>query len=81
MGAYDPLKASRITLLHSLLGWALARLLLANGKSKDVNIREQTIKDMGLQLAQSKLLFTKQDWGIQLYGNMIFKPGSDWKDE
>jgi len=81
LGAYDPLKASRITLLHCLLGWALARLLLANGESKDVAHREHKINELGSHLARSKLLFHKQDWGIQLRGMMLFRPGVDWLDE
>jgi hypothetical protein len=77
---YDPLLATRITLLHMLIGWALGRILLAQGKNPDVLQHRETIQRLGMALSKSKLLLEKRDWGLQLAPHMLFKPGYDWHD-
>jgi hypothetical protein len=69
---YDPLKASRITLLHCLLIWALGRLFQENKVPLEDPIGN-LIGELGISLSNSKLLFPNTDWGVQLYGTMIFK--------
>jgi hypothetical protein len=78
--SYDPLKATRITLLHALSGWTLGRLLLAHGKHTDVLQRREKIAALGTALAGSKLLWKRKDWGLELRPDLIFKPGHDWID-
>jgi hypothetical protein len=78
---YDALKASRITLLHVLVGWTLARILLANGRSQLINQREDQIHQLGKALGRSKLFFKNEDWATQLIPHMWFKPGSSWRDK
>ncbi|MBZ0320871.1 MAG: hypothetical protein K8L91_30940 [Anaerolineae bacterium] len=80
LGGYDPLKASRITLFHSILGWTLGRLLLTHGKNQDVLDREDKILDWGKSLASSKLLFHKENWGVQLLADVFFKSGASYFD-
>lgn len=68
VGQYDPLKASRITLLQSLLTWTLARLVqLSDGDAGDVQA-------LRAALARSTLLFEAQsDWSLQFTPHMFFK--------
>ncbi len=80
-GAYDALKASRITLFHELAGWTLGRLLLANGDNKNVLERASKIEEWGKALGKSKLLFKNKNWGNELLSDMFFKPGADWHDK
>ncbi len=77
---YDPLKASRITLFHSLVGWTLGRLLVAHGRNMDVLARAQQIGALGHALGRSKLLFKRKEWGVELLPDMLFKEGADWRD-
>ena len=51
---YDPLKASRVTLLQCLLFWALARILVAN--KLPAAISDVELARMGKSLAESELL-------------------------
>jgi len=78
---YDPLKATRITFLHFLLAWTLGRILLVHRENADVLAREADIHLLGGALSQSKLLFKKEDWGVQLLPHLWFRPGVDWLDE
>ncbi|MEA2585834.1 MAG: hypothetical protein QOF33_3919 [Thermomicrobiales bacterium] len=77
---YDPMKASRITLLISLTGWTLARLLLTCGRSPVVSGYAKAIHDWGAALATSNLLFHEEDWGKQLVPHVLFRTGCDWRD-
>jgi len=77
---YDPLKASRVTLLHTLLIWVLGRVLLAAGTCPVAVEREASISLLGRALSQSKLLFKGGEWWSQLSPHMWFKPGHDWRD-
>lgn len=78
---YDELKASRITLLHVLTGWTLARILLATGRSNLINQCKHQIAELGHALAMSKLLFKGEDWATQLMPHMWFKRGRSYRDE
>ena len=81
VGAYDPLKASRITLLHVLVGWTLGRLLLENRSNPTVTAISRDICELGKALGSSKLLVKQKDWSLELLPNLLFKSGSDWRDE
>ena len=81
IGRYDPLKASRITLLCVLVGWTLGRLLLANRSGSELNVISLEIQELGRELGRSKLLMKKKDWWLELLPNMFFKEGIDWRDE
>lgn len=81
MGQYDPLKASRITLLHVLVGWTLGRLLLANRSNSEVGVISAKIQELGQELGSSKLLMKKKDWALELLPNVFFKEGVDWRDK
>ena len=78
---YDALKASRITLLHALSGWTLARLLLSHGRHPEVVDRAAMITAWGTALGSSKLLFRRQAWNVQLMPHMIFRGADAWVDE
>ena len=78
---HDPLKATRITFFHMLLTWMLGRILLTNGRSRDVMERRGEIVRLGHALGSSKLLFQRGEWWTQLTPNFWFKPGHDWIDE
>lgn len=80
-GSYDPLKASRITLFHALLCWTIGRLLQESGNAKSIRGFSLQIRELGVALGSSKLLFDRGDWGLQLLPDMPFRPGSDWHDE
>jgi hypothetical protein len=79
--AYDPLKATRITLLHMLLTWMLGRILLAHGRYAPAMEKRQEVLRLGASLANSKLLFRGGNWGDQLAPHMLFKPGHTWRDD
>lgn len=78
---YDALKASRITLLHALSGWTLARLLLSHGRHPEVLKRSATITAWGKALGSSNLLFREKAWDAQLMPHMIFRSSAAWEDE
>jgi len=78
---YDDLKASRITLLHMLVGWTLARILLESNRSDPINQSKHRIVELGNALAQSKLLFKGEDWATQLIPHMWFRQGHSYRDE
>ena len=78
--SYDPLKASRITLFHSLIGWTLGRLLLENGKLIASPSVVKRIREWGDALSTSNLLFKRKNWGDELAGLVLFKEGVDRHD-
>jgi hypothetical protein len=78
---YDPLLATRVTLMHMLVAWTLGRLLLANTVSPDVIAVADEIKELGVRISESKLLFKRGDWRSQLAPHVLFKPGHDWMDD
>ncbi len=77
---YDPIKASRITLLLELTTWTLGRLFLENGRIPVASDLGQQLKRYGLELGKSKLLFKNNDWEKELMPHMAFRPGYDWRD-
>jgi hypothetical protein len=81
VGVYDPLKASRITLLHVLVGWALGRLLLENRSGSEIATVSKEIRELGRALGSSRLLMKRKDWSLQLLPTMLFKEGNTWRDE
>lgn len=78
---YDPLKASCITLVFSLAGWTLGRLLIAQGRSSVALKYSDVIADWGKSLENSQLLFREGKWATQLLPHVLFAPGADWRDE
>lgn len=76
----DPVKASRVTLLHSLLIWTLARILAATYPKHVGDEMRCAIHELGASLASSKLLFRACDWATQLLPHVMFRPGVDWLD-
>lgn len=81
IGTYDPLKASRITLLHVLVGWTLGRLLLENRSDSSITAMSQEIHELGEALGSSKLLVKQKDWSLELLPNMFFKRDGDWRED
>lgn len=79
VGGYDAIKASRITLLHSLVIWTLGRIMIQN-RGEDFRNFVAPVRELGTSLSSSKLLMKKNDWGIELLPTMIFTKG-DWRDE
>jgi hypothetical protein len=82
--AYEPVKASRLTLMHVLVVWTLARLLVfTGGKETDVGVKrlDDVSKEVGPALAKSKLLFRRKDWAEELAPFVMFRPGASWLDD
>jgi hypothetical protein len=79
MNTFDDLKATRITLFHTILTWVLGRLLMAHGGTEKIKSIITRVNDLGQAIASSSLLFKRDDWGWQLVPHMIFKPGYDWR--
>jgi hypothetical protein len=75
---YDRLKASRITLLLSLILWTLGRLLVTNNRARSLSHK---LEEFGTALGSSNMLFKKADWGSQLLPDMFFKAEDGWRDE
>ena len=72
INTYDPVKATRITLLHCLLVWVVARILAANHVS---NINASDVALLGNQLANSDLLGReKVTWHQQFWPHMFDGP-------
>lgn len=81
VGAYDPIKASRITLFMTLVIWALGRLLKANEEHRTSGPLTRQIDELGTALANSKLLFGNNQWSNEFSGLVLFKEGADWMDD
>jgi hypothetical protein len=77
---YDPLKASRITILHNLIIWTLGRLMIMNTDNRAILKHSSQIHKLDVALARSNLLFTSRDWSTQLIPHVWFRPGYDWHD-
>lgn len=76
----DPVKASRLALLQSLVIWTLARLLFANRSSPDVISLKPAVDRLARAIGSSKLLFKSKDWADELMPHVAFYPGKDWRD-
>jgi len=79
-GTYDPLKASRLTLLDALIVWALGRLILMPNPPGRTHPLAAGVHALGRRIAQSKLLFREGQWDWQLLPDVWFRPGFDWLD-
>lgn len=77
---YDALRASRITLLHILAIWALARILLETKSSNSITQKRNSVSELRKALADSKLLFKGKDWATQLMPHVYFKHGHSYID-
>lgn len=74
--AYDPQKASRITLFHSILHFTLGKLLVENGERTDVQFCS-LVTEFGDALAASRYLSGHQtDWEQVFIAMMWGKNGS-----
>ena len=79
--AYDPLKASRVSLMHTLVGWTLARIGLASRLNNEINDMAEKISLLGKYLSNSKLLFQNQeDWAFQIMPHVFFKRGYSYEE-
>lgn len=72
-GMYDPIKASRLTLFHVLVGWTLGRILLANRTPQASLVNRSEVEALGIALSNSDLLIEGQDWSVQLWPHMFLK--------
>jgi hypothetical protein len=77
---YDPLKASRVTLLHALLTWTLRRLFTDMTHVLSP-VQRAAVDELGKSLGRSKLLFKKKDWALELAPHVVFREGAAWLDE
>ncbi len=72
---YDPQKATRITLYHTLVVYALARIWLATGVHEPEF--ESSIERLRIALGSSKYLdSTRTVWEHQFFAMMWFKDGN-----
>ena len=71
---YDALKASRVTILWSIAGYTLARLLLATEKNEWALRHETHVRAWGRALGQSSMLFAGGEWPLQFMPHMLFNP-------
>lgn len=78
---YDPLKASRVTLLWSIVWYALARIISSQAGSAWGLVHRDQILEWGTHISKSKLLFKGGTWDSQLLPHMMFKDGTSWRDE
>lgn len=78
--SYDPVKASRLALLQSLIIWTLARLLIANSTDPEVVKLSIRVDHLKTEIGTSKLLFKSKDWADELMPHVVFYPGKDWRD-
>ncbi len=78
---YDPVRASRITLLMEIVHWSLGRLFLENGRILAACDLSKQIGRLGTELGRSKLLFKTKDWEMEMMPHMSFRPGYDWQDD
>lgn len=73
--SYDPVKASRLTLLHALLIWSLARVLLASG-GLGPEPSAEVVRAWGASLSRSRFLDGgRSDWATELWPHMWFTDG------
>jgi len=72
-GVYDPTKASRLTLFHALVTWALGKILFANRASCPSMVHGSDVTRLGIALSGCSLLMKGQDWSVQLWPHLFFK--------
>ncbi len=70
----DPLKASRVTLLHSLVAWTLARLLSENNRFPPDLGGVERVREFGRELGSSPLLSGgKAKWAEEMWPLLFFR--------
>jgi hypothetical protein len=75
LNTYDGLKGTRITLLHCLLAWTLARILLAN--DSDNTVDPNVIEELGTAIGKSELLGGGTlKWHQEFWPHMFDQPHS-----
>ncbi|HKZ54635.1 MAG TPA: hypothetical protein VJ123_04075 [Anaerolineales bacterium] len=72
-GMYDTMKASRLTLFHTIVTWTLGRILFANCPSLPSMVNASDIAALGTALSRCDLLMEGKDWSVQLWPHMFFK--------
>jgi hypothetical protein len=77
---YDPLKATRITLLHTLVLWMVGKLTVLNAGSQCPVSFVAMLETLRGELGSSGLLFREGDWGVELMPHVWFKEGVDWRE-
>jgi hypothetical protein len=75
---YDPLKATRITLLHTLILWTVGRFVVLNSTSPAPQL-SATLEQLRCEIGSSGLLFREGDWGVELMPHVWFQEGVDWR--
>lgn len=78
---YDPLKATRITLLHTLVLWTVGKLTVLNAGSHCPVSFVETLETLRGELGNSGLLFREGDWGVELMPHVWFNEGADWREK
>jgi hypothetical protein len=72
MDTYDGVKATRITLLHCLITWAVGRILMANGVQ---GVDASAIQHLGGEMARSELLGAGNlTWHQEFWPHMFDNP-------
>lgn len=72
-GLYDPVKASRLTLFHILVGWTLGRIVFANRPPPAPLVASDDVRILGVALSKADLLVKGEDWALQFWPHMFFK--------
>jgi hypothetical protein len=73
LNTYDGTKATRITLLHCLIAWAMARIILANGADERIDLNH--INQLGTEIGKSELLGGGSlKWHEEFWPHMFDKP-------
>lgn len=78
--SYDPLKATRITFLHTLMLWTVGHLAVINARDTCPAGLPETLESLRGELGRSGLLFREGDWGVELMPHVWFKEGIDWRE-
>lgn len=74
VNTYDPVNASRITLLHSLIAWTLGRLLVENKLYPPALGDVERVRELGRELGSSPLLCGgKASWPEELWPYLFFR--------
>lgn len=75
-GKYDPLKASRITIMLVVLVWALGRIVCSPADHEPLSVK---LDELGRQLSSDRLLFGKTQWEWDLNANVLYYEPGSWR--
>jgi hypothetical protein len=78
---YDPLKATRITLLHALVIWTVGNLAVLSGHLNSSGSLTRGLSELRRQIGESGLLFREGDWGVELMPHVWFDRSVDWRKQ